>query len=46
VELGRSILAVGLEQERRIKKNSWGFQQKDEVEQLALLVVATPELTP
>jgi Flp pilus assembly secretin CpaC len=45
VEFGRSILAVGLEQERRIQKASWGgLRQQDEIEQIALLIVATPEI--
>jgi Flp pilus assembly secretin CpaC len=44
VEFGRSILMSGLEQERHITKSSWGFRQSDDVEQIALVVLATPEL--
>lgn len=44
LKLGESFLISGLVQQRSIRKPGWSLQKKDEIHEIALVVVATPEL--
>ena len=44
LKLGESFLISGLVQQRSIAKPGWSLQKKEEIHEIALVVVATPEL--
>lgn len=44
LRLGESFLISGLVQQRRINKPGWAIRKSEEVHEIALVVVATPEI--